>query len=61
VSRPALPERRYRTVDAATKLVGVALVAGALEAGIGSAPGLALALAGVALGVCTVFITELNS
>jgi hypothetical protein len=41
-----------------TKLAGVALIGGALETGIVSAPGLALALAGAVLGVSTVFVTE---
>ncbi|MFB6266071.1 MAG: hypothetical protein ABEI31_00310 [Halodesulfurarchaeum sp.] len=45
-------------IDPLTKLAGVVLVAAALEIGIGSAPGLGLALAGGFLGVCTVFITE---
>jgi hypothetical protein len=53
-----LSGRQYRAVDAATKLAGVALVAGGLELGIGSTAGGALAFAGVALGVCTVFFTE---
>ncbi|MFB6134415.1 MAG: hypothetical protein ABEJ55_05455 [Halanaeroarchaeum sp.] len=48
----------YRLVDAATKLAGVALLVGALELGIASAPGVALALVGAALGVSTVFVTE---
>ena len=49
---------RYRLLDRATKLAGLALLAGALEVGIASTPGLALALAGAALGVCTVFVSE---
>ncbi|MFB6085861.1 MAG: hypothetical protein ABEJ84_03495 [Halodesulfurarchaeum sp.] len=49
---------RYRLLDAGTKLGGVALIAVGLETGIESAPGLALALVGVLLGVSTVFITE---
>ena len=48
----------YRLLDRATKLAGLGLVAGALEVGISSTPGLALALAGAALGVCTVFVSE---
>lgn len=49
---------RVRLLDIGTKLAGLALVSLALEAGIASAIGLTLALAGVAVGVCTVFITE---
>lgn len=58
VANLALPARRYRLVDAATKLLGVGLLAGAFDAGIASATGAALALAGLALGVSTVFVTE---
>jgi hypothetical protein len=54
----ALPSRTYRRVDTVTKLVGALAVAWALEAGIGSAAGIAVALVGAALAVCTVFITE---
>lgn len=54
----ALPVRRYRLVDAATKLLGVGLLAGAFDTGIASATGVTLALAGLALGVSTVFVTE---
>lgn len=48
----------YRIVDSATKLLGVGLLAGGLELGIVSAPGMALALAGAILGVSTVFVSE---
>jgi hypothetical protein len=58
VTDVALPGRTYRIVDMVTKLAGVALIGGALETGIVSAPGLALALAGAVLGVSTVFVTE---
>ncbi|MFW5905423.1 MAG: hypothetical protein ACOCUO_01085 [archaeon] len=54
----ALSGRTYRVLDVATKLVGVALLALALETGIASAPGLALALAGALLGVSTGFVSE---
>jgi hypothetical protein len=58
VSEVALSGRSYRLVDATTKLVGVGLLTGALEVGITSTPGVALALAGALLGVSTVFVTE---
>jgi len=61
VSEVLLTHRTYRLVDTATKLVGVGLFAGALDLGIASTPGAILALAGVALGVSTVFITEHTS
>lgn len=48
----------YRIVDTVTKLLGVGLLAGALELGIVSAPGMALVLAGGILGVSTVFVSE---
>ncbi|MGM0398015.1 MAG: hypothetical protein ACQEQY_03385 [Halobacteriota archaeon] len=54
----ALAGRTYRFLDAATKLAGVALLVGALELGIASAPGAALAIAGALFGVSTVFVTE---
>ncbi|MFB6071063.1 MAG: hypothetical protein ABEJ76_08565 [Halanaeroarchaeum sp.] len=53
-----LAGRTYRVVDVATKVAGVGLLAGGFELGIGSAPGVALALAGAAIGVSTVFVTE---
>lgn len=57
VDRFGRPDR-YRLFDVGTKLAGLLLVSLALEVGIASATGLVLALAGVAVGVCTVFITE---
>lgn len=48
----------YRWLDIGTKLLGLALVVGALEVGITSALGLTLAISGVLIGICTVFITE---
>ena len=58
VTDVALSGRTYRIVDVVTKLVGLALIAGALETGIVSAPGQALAFVGALLGVSTVFVTE---
>lgn len=52
---------RYRLLDVGTKLAGLVLVSLALERGIGSTTGAVLALAGVGLGVCTVFVTEENT
>lgn len=51
---PTLDRRTYRWVDRATKLAGVATVAVALEAGIATGAGIALALAGAALALSTV-------
>ena len=48
-----LSARRYRWLDRATKLAGVGLVAGGLEVGGGTAAGIALAAAGVAIGLAT--------
>lgn len=48
----------YRIVDTVTKLLGVGLLAAALELGIVSASGMTLALAGGILGVSTVFVSE---
>ncbi|GGN87296.1 MULTISPECIES: hypothetical protein [Haloarcula] len=53
-----LSARQYRLLDATSKLLGVALVAGGLEAGGSTPPGLALALAGVACATATVFLTH---
>ena len=58
MTEAVLSGRTYRLVDAATKLVGVGLLAGALEVGIVSTPGVALALAGALLGVSTVFVSD---
>lgn len=58
MSELVLSRRAYRLLDAATKLGGVGLLALALDVGIVSAPGAALVLAGVLLGVCTVFVTK---
>jgi hypothetical protein len=49
---------RHRLLDTASKLLGLALLSGALEVGIASAPGAVLAIAGIAAGVSTVFVSE---
>ncbi|MFB6157482.1 MAG: hypothetical protein ABEJ34_06550 [Haloferacaceae archaeon] len=51
-----LPARAYRGLDAASKLLGVGLIAVGLDVGGDTATGVALALAGAALGTLTVFI-----
>jgi len=56
----ALSARRYRLVDAATKVVGVVLVGGALEVGP-STTGLALGTAGVLAATATVFVDRKSS
>jgi hypothetical protein len=48
--------RRYRLLDRASKLLGVALVAAGLHVGGSTTPGIALAALGVATGLLTVFI-----
>ncbi|MFB6183629.1 MAG: hypothetical protein ABEI96_03660 [Haloarculaceae archaeon] len=48
--------RTYRTLDRASKLVGVALLAAGLQAGATTPTGLVLAATGIALGLLTVFI-----
>lgn len=58
MTEAAVPSTRFRLVDAGTKLAGVGLLAGALEVGIASTPGLVLALAGIAVGVSTAFVSE---
>ena len=54
--RRVLSKRSYRLVDTATKLAGVALVAGGLELGLSTTPGALLGLAGAALATLTVFL-----
>jgi hypothetical protein len=54
----SLSGRRYRRLDVLTKLGGLAAMATALEIGIASTAGLALAGAGLVLGVSTVFVTK---
>ncbi|MFB6354228.1 MAG: hypothetical protein ABEJ92_09095 [Halobacteriales archaeon] len=56
MTRPALADPYYRWVDRLTKLAGVALVAGGLEAGGATPTGLALGIGGAAIAVSTVFI-----
>jgi hypothetical protein len=58
--RSAVSDRTYRSLDVATKVAGVALVAAGLEAGGGTATGVALAALGVALGLGTVFLPTKN-
>ena len=58
IRTPSIGRRQYRWLDVGTKLGGIALIAVGLETGIVSAPGLVFALAGVLLGVSTVFITH---
>lgn len=56
MTKLALPEKRYQRVDRATKLGALALVATGLDVGGGTPEGIALAAAGTALGLLTVFI-----
>lgn len=56
--RLALAPRRYRWLDRMTKLLGVTLIAGGLDAGGGTLTGIALALLGVAFGLSTVIINK---
>ena len=51
-----LPAGQYRSLDRATKLVGVGLIAGGLNAGGGTTTGLLLAILGVIIGLSTVLI-----
>jgi hypothetical protein len=48
--------KTYRRMDTASKLVGLALVAAALEVGPLTAAGLGLVVAGIAFGTITVFV-----
>jgi hypothetical protein len=48
--------RQYRWLDRTTKLLGVGLIAAGLAVGGGTTLGVVLALAGAAVGLCTVFI-----
>jgi hypothetical protein len=52
-SAATLSPRRYRWLDRVTKLAGVGLIAGGLEVGGGTAAGIALAAAGVCIGLVT--------
>ena len=54
--RRTLPARQYRWLDRITKLLGVVLVAAGLEVGGSTPEGLALAAAGVSIGLSTVLI-----
>lgn len=53
---PTLSERRYRRLDIASKLLGLALVAAGLEVGGSTAAGLLLAVAGTACATVTVIL-----
>jgi hypothetical protein len=53
---PTLSARRYRHLDRATKLVGLALVALGLDAGGDTLTGLTLGVVGALLAVTTVFV-----
>jgi hypothetical protein len=55
---PRLTERRYRLVDTASKLLGLALVAAGLEVGGSTPAGIALAVAGTASATVTVFLSH---
>lgn len=54
----ALPARRYQWLDRATKLTGVILIAGGLNAGGDTPTGIALAVIGVVIGLSTVMIDK---
>lgn len=54
---PALTKRRYRLLDTASKLLGLALVAAGLEVGGSTLAGIALAIAGTASATLTVFLS----
>jgi len=56
MTEQAVSTRTYRRLDRAGKLLGLALVAGALEAGPTNPSGVALAVSGIALATATVFI-----
>lgn len=51
---PTLNRPTYRWLDRLTKLSGVLLIAAGTDAGIASGTGIALAVAGVILGLSTV-------
>ena len=52
-----LTGRQYRWLDRVTKLLGVGLIAGGLEAGGSTLTGMVLAICGVLIGISTVVIT----
>jgi hypothetical protein len=52
------PTARQRWFDRATKLVGVGLIAAGLNAGGSTPRGIALAVAGVAIGLSTVVLFD---
>lgn len=51
-----LPARQYRWLDRVTKLLGVGLIAVGLEVGGSTLEGIALAAAGVCIGLSTVLL-----
>jgi len=51
-------ERSYRWIDRLSKLLGVALIAIGLDTGGDTAAGVALAAAGVACGLATIFVAK---
>lgn len=53
-----LSARRYRWLDRASKLLGIALIAAGLHVGGDTAAGIVLAVLGVAIGLATVVITQ---
>ena len=53
-----LNARRYRWLDRASKLCGVALIAAGLEVGGDTVAGLTLATLGVTCGLATVVMTD---
>jgi len=55
-ARRTLDGPTYRWTDRLTKLVGVGLIGAGLHVGGATLPGLALGLAGVAIGTLTVFL-----
>ncbi|MFB6162269.1 MAG: hypothetical protein ABEJ86_02355 [Halococcoides sp.] len=56
MTEQTVSNRTYRRLDTASKLLGLALVAGALHVGLMSPFGLALAASGTVLATATVFI-----
>ncbi|MFB6139813.1 MAG: hypothetical protein ABEJ26_05205 [Halosimplex sp.] len=58
MSALAVSGRSYRWLDRLSKLAGVALLAAGLAVGGETPAGIALAVAGVACGLLTVFVSE---
>ena len=57
-SLPTLDGSSYRWTDRLTKLAGVGLIGAGLHVGGATPTGLALGLAGVAIGTLTVFLNH---